>query len=1104
LTSSPSITFDRGTRRVTFSTINPEPSLVLPRRHDYDGVMIRGRRCGGVGGSLRVLLIFILLCLGFDVTRADELVDLPEGVNTIDLSVHGTRVAAQRRNLQLEVPGETDGTRAVLELHGQGPGPEFNWTIFTFRNASAEKHAYVLAVDLQRFAASGVVNLQPFGSQLTSVQWLANQIEHAQQTSATADAFRFELNPGQSITLGLEGRTVLSGARIFDVSTFAQREASLAFLRGAVLAVAFVLSLSILSLYGIRANRVFLVGGFFAFSALLFMALEAGYLDKLSFTQGNVVLTLQHARAIIESLFALGLGLLFWGLTNLYRRSLRAELPYLFLLLGLVALVGFSVFMPDYAGKTARWAVLALAIAGFVAAVLSKRNGVEVMDNATLFWAALLLWVFLATVAAVGDSQSPVWHASILAVLTAVVSILAFVSLRLAFAQGFLSKPYLQDSSRRSLALTGAQHFLWDWQPQENTLDVGVDLARSLGHAAEKLKATAASRWFAALLHPADELAYRKCLDLRNQKAGNFIEQELRLRNSDGIYHWFSLRARALPGAGGVPARLIGTLTDITRNKQAEDRLINESIHDPVTGLPSRALFVDRVQQEISRPLALPRRILMIGIERFKILNEGLGPDLGDQLLMAAGQRISACVTSDESVARMSGSSFAVMHVESIDGVDAETLAADILAKLAAPIHVLAQDVYLSASIGISLSSINAASAAVLQQQAETALHEAQAQGPRNIATFHDDLTDERAEKVALETDLRRAIERHEIEVHYQPIMHLHTRDVAGLEALARWRHPVRGMLQPSEFIGMAEQAGMIRQIGDMVLSEAIRQMGIWQRVLTRNKPVFMSINVSADQLSDTGFMDRLNSLIAREGVLPHAIKIEITESVVMRFPERARNLIQRLRNLGIGVACDDFGTGFSNLAGLRELAFDTLKMDRSFITGDGLQGRGGVILQSVLGMAHSLGMIVVAEGIEKEEQVQQLLMLGCELGQGFALGQPMAARDIHGLLAVLPVVIAPVLKPYVPTEAPGVGEAPMAPRDSFDNQFGEDLEPEELPSIFSVYNPKIEKPKTNAKKKVAITKAKTNSNPKSKSKSKSKPPTRPPASQKKMATRKK
>ncbi len=693
------------------------------------------------------------------------------------------------------------------------------------------------------------------------------------------------------------------------------------------------------------------------------------------------------------------------------------------------------------------------------------QKGLETIDNVTLFWAALLLWCFFAAIALSGESYAPVWHAAILAGLTGVVSILAFVCLRLAFAQGFMSKPYLRDSSRRSLALTGAQHFLWDWQPQEGILDVGVELAHRLGHANDRLRSTAAKRWFAALLHPADELAYQKLLDLRSLQPGSFVEQDLRLRDTQGEYHWYSLRARSLPGASGTSARLIGTLTDISRNKQTEDRLINESIHDPVTGLPSRALFMDRLEQDIAKPLALPRHILMVGLERFKILNEGLGHDLGDQLLLEAGQRIGKLLKTEESVARISGSRFAVMHVETIDGISAITLAEEIVDILAEPFNLLGQEIYLAACIGISLQSAAGISAVELQKQAETALHEAQSEGPRSIAEYHNEITDTRADNVMLEADLRRAIDRHEIEVHYQPILNLLTREVAGFEALARWQHPERGLLQPGEFIGMAEQAGMISDIGNLVLAEAIRQMGIWQRVLTRNRPVFMAINVSSDQLSDTGFQDRLNSIIAREGVLPYAVKIEITESVAMRFPERARQLIQRLSALGIGVACDDFGTGFSNLSSLRDLAFDTLKMDRSFITGDGLLNRGGVILQSVVNMAHSLGMVVVAEGIETEEQAQHLLLMGCELGQGYALAPPMPPRDIHGLLAVLPVI------PDT-TEVPQEREFDETMRDTeMEDEIFEDVEPEELPSLFSVYSPKPAPKK--AKKKPAPAKAK-------------------------------
>jgi diguanylate cyclase (GGDEF)-like protein/PAS domain S-box-containing protein len=1042
-------------------------------------LMIRfGENVPGWGG-LRVLVAVLVLLAGAcnAFAQEDTTINITPETVLLELSDKGTRVGAQRRNLQLEVPGVKDGTRAVLELRGQGIGPEFNWRVYTLRNAGPERRELVLSIDVQRLAASGIVNLEPFGSQLNSVQWVQTAEPPVLQNSATSNAYRFVLEPSESITVGLEGAVVLTGARLYDLQSFSQRESSSAFLRGAVLALATLLAFGILALYGIRADRVTVIGGLFGFATLLFIALEGGYLQNITDRFAGQGLSLDKIRAVVESLFALGVGACFWGLTNLKRRSFRAELPFLLLIVGLLALVAFAFIDPVYATKVARYAVLALTIAGFLTTLSARNRGVEIMANAILFWSVLLAWVFFAVVIVVGDSHSPVLHAAALSGLTAVLGVLAFAAVRLTFAQGFLSKAYMTDATRRSLALTGAEHFLWDWQPQENLLDVGMEIRRSLGHADTKAGGRDALRWFAALIHPADEMAYRKALDVSDLNAGDFIEEELRLRDADGSYHWFSLRARALPGAGGAPVRLIGTLTDITRNKQTEDRLINESIQDPVTGLPSRALFLDRVEREVSKPMTLPRRILMIGIERFKILNDGLGHDLGDQLLLAAGQRIAEVLKAEESVARISGSKFAVTHIEAIDGRTDEELAQDILASLAEPIKVLSQDIYLAACIGISLSSAQGFSAAELQAQAERALHEAQAAGPRSVAIYHDAIDDTRAENVALEGDLRRAIERREIEVYYQPIINLMTRDVAGLEALARWRHPARGLLQPSEFIGLAEESGMINEVGDLVLTEALRQMGIWQRVLTRNRPVFLSINVSADQLSDTGFLDRLSVLIGREGILPYSIKIEITESVVMRFPERAKQMIQRLRALGVGVACDDFGTGFSNLASLRDLNFDTLKMDRSFIVGGGLQGRGSVILQSVISMAHSLGTTVVAEGIESEEQAQHLMLMGCELGQGYYLGAAMAARDVQTLLAVLPAFIQQ--PPPIVEDVPAVGAAPMAPRITVletDVEPTYESEPEFLPSIFAAaFEPKKKaKPKTKKPaRKTSKTKAK-------------------------------
>jgi diguanylate cyclase (GGDEF)-like protein len=460
----------------------------------------------------------------------------------------------------------------------------------------------------------------------------------------------------------------------------------------------------------------------------------------------------------------------------------------------------------------------------------------------------------------------------------------------------------------------------------------------------------------------------------------------------------------------------------------------------------------------------------MVGIERFKVVNDGLGHDLGDQILLVAGQRISDCLTKDETVARVSGSQFCIMCLENIDSRDAHSLADEIVTKLANAIPVMNSDVVLSVSIGISRISSEGYSASELQKQAASALNEAQNRGSRTVLEYDVSIKDERADRLALESDLRRAIDRREIEVHYQPIVDLETREIAGLEALARWLHPKRGMLPPSDYIGLAEQSGLINEIGDLILSEAARQMGIWQRVLTRNRPVFVSVNLSSEQLSETSLLDKLALIIAREGLQPHSLKIELTESVVMRFPERTRLLVERLRSLGVGVACDDFGTGFSNLASLRDLQFDTLKMDRSFIADGALKARGGLILASVINLANSLGMRVVAEGIEDEEQAARLLSFGCNLGQGYYLGEPVPAREVHALLAVLPVV-EPLHQPEF-VDAPTPGLAPMAPRFAAERAYYEE-EPEELPSLFAVAHPKVKKPAKKSKRPVPKTKRK-------------------------------
>jgi diguanylate cyclase (GGDEF)-like protein/PAS domain S-box-containing protein len=1035
--------------------------------------MIRGAQ------TRRLVMGFLALCLVFCASlqaRAQAVVDIPAVFNSVDLTGHGTPVAAQRQNLAIEVPGDSAGTRVVLELHGRGPGPEYTWTIFNIRNATPTERKLVLVVDDLRFPASGLFALKPYGARPDGVVLSSGQetLERAIAQSGVAATFR--IKPMANLTFALEGGSSGQPVQIFTQEAFSAHETTLSFVNGAVIAISLLLAFGMLALYGIRIHAAFVAAALFAVACAGFMALESGYLVRLLPRLPVRDMPLDMLRALVESLMLFAISLCVVSFNALRQRGILASLSVVTIVLIAFANIGYATFDPAKATLSSRLGFVLMAVAGLVTGFFARNSGTGVVRQGFIFWAAVLSWSVVAAVFALGETSHGSQHTVLMGGLALVVALMSFTLVSFSFTQGTLAKPLLTDSGRRSLALAGAEHFVWDWHPDGDRLDIGPDLAVALGYDPEGWRKSPGTA-FRAILHPDDEPVYHALLSNRHLEPGRFHEIELRLREASGADRWFALRVRALAGPNNTPERVIGTLTDITRNKVVEDRLITDAVHDPVTGLPSRAIFADRLAREIEKPLARPVRVLLVALERFKTLNEGLGHDLGDQLLMIAGQRIADCLHGDETAARLTGSQFAVMHVETIDGRDALQLADEIRRAIAAAVPLGERSVFLSAVIGVSRASSEGFSIDDLQAQAASALHEAQKQGKSGIREFEEGLQDERSAHVDLEQELRRAISEGQIEVLYQPIVNLETRDVAGLEALTRWNHPVHGRLPPAKFLSLAEQAGLMPDLTTVVMAEALRQMGIWQRVLTRERPVFMSINLSADELNDLAFADQLRALIAREGVRPNTVKIEITESVAMRYPDRARQFLQRLQAIGVGVACDDFGTGFSSLASLRDLPFDTLKIDRSFLVAEAMEGRGGVILDTVVALAHGLGMLVVAEGIETEAQASRLLALGCDLGQGYHFSEPIPPREVESLLTVLPRVHVPLPEEfqtpdytgeediYPPMPVPGY--APMAPRpqrvetDMFepphlDETMFEELEepfvePEELPSIFAL-----------------------------------------------------
>lgn len=482
-------------------------------------------------------------------------------------------------------------------------------------------------------------------------------------------------------------------------------------------------------------------------------------------------------------------------------------------------------------------------------------------------------------------------------------------------------------------------------------------------------------------------------------RLSNFESQVFR---HDGEVIWISENARAVCDLAGEPLFFEGTVEDISKRKQAEERLLHDAMHDRLTGLANRALFLDRVGQAMARLRRHPESlfaVLFLDCDRFKNINDSLGHMAGDQLLVDLSKRLSAALRPGDTVARLGGDEFGVLLEEIVDMRDATHVAERIQADMSVPFSIGGQQVFTTASMGIAVAHVNYEKAEDLLRDADMAMYRAKATGKARHEVFDSGMHTRAVALLQLETDLRWAIERHEFRVHYQPIVDLNSRCIVGFEALVRWQHPERGLVPPDEFVPVAEETGFIVPIGNFVVLEAVRQLGFWQREFPMVKPLYMAVNLSGKQFSQPALVEELEQLLAHSGLAPGSLMLEITESAIMENAQSVTDKLLHLQRLGVNLALDDFGTGYSSLSYLHRLPLDTLKIDRSFVSRLLEGGENRELVSTIIILGLNLGMDIVAEGVEKLEELEDLLSLRCGLGQGYYFSQPLPANEAEQLL---------------------------------------------------------------------------------------------------------
>lgn len=556
-------------------------------------------------------------------------------------------------------------------------------------------------------------------------------------------------------------------------------------------------------------------------------------------------------------------------------------------------------------------------------------------------------------------------------------------------------------AERYALSLRGANDGLWDWDFRTGRIHFSLRWKSMLGYEAQDV-GTGPEDWF-KLVHEEDIAELKTQIKSHISGTTPHLEHEHRIRQKDGSYAWVLTRGQAVRDDSGKAFRIAGSQTDITLRKRAEAQLAHDALHDALTGLPNRTLFMDRLSQACRRAKRSAEKrcaLLFMDLDRFKLINDSLGHLAGDQLLRQVSERVQSCVRTSDTVARMGGDEFAVLLEEIQADLEATAFAERILEQMAAPFHIEGRDVYTSGSIGVAVYDTLTSNPDDMVRNADAAMYYAKEQGRSRFALFDVAMHSRALETLELETDLRKAIEEKGLTVHYQPIVALGTGRVEGFEALVRWPHAVRGLVPPGGFIHIAEENGLIFSLGLFVLREACRHLKQVQSKSDDRSRLFMSVNLSALQFLRPEFLGHLELVLREFDIDPKTLTLEITESALLAHSEHAQQMLAQLKTRQVRLALDNFGTGYSSITNLRNYPIDTLKIDRSFVGSMLSDEYCRELVRTTISMAQNMKIDVVAEGVETLDQVNALKTMNCPYGQGFFFSKALAAESAEILLA--------------------------------------------------------------------------------------------------------
>ena len=789
---------------------------------------------------------------------AVEAINVRTDASAIDLTDAAERHRTEEGRILVSAAPGPDGIIRRMDVRAREGNT--NWAVFALANSGDEQIERIIVVPHYRMVGSGILWPDLGLSRVASITSSGERPER--QDSATADIFRITLDPGSVMTYVLELRNdKLSQLYLWQPEAYKDKVNSLTLYHGIVIGIAGLLALFL--------TILFVVKGSIMFPAAAALRLGRPGLHRHRFRLlGQSVRHVGRLRADMARVRRSDPG------RDARRVPVRLSQPqplacaYAHITIGWLAflamLVGVALFDPAIASGIARISLFAVAIAGFALVIYLSLHG---FDRAVLLiptWLLLVVWTVAAGLAVLGFVTNDIIGPALLGGLVLIVMLIGFTVMQHAFAGG-ITTGIVSDVERRALALTGAGDMIWDWDVSGDKVYTSPETESLLGLKRGTLEGPAA-RWL-DVLHPLDRDRFRAALDSVLEQRRGRLTQDFRLRSPDGHYLWFTLKARPVVGSDGEVVRLVGTLTDVTEFKNAEERLLHDAVHDNLTGLPNRELFIDRLENVLAFAKADPTikpTAVVIDLDRFKQVNNSVGIAVGNSILLTLARRLGRLLKPQDTLARISGDQFALLLMSERESEKIIAFVETLRKGLRQPITFNEREIFLTASIGIALADGQPNRTEEVLKDAELAMYHAKRIGGDRIEVFKPSMRARETDRLTLKSELRRALERDEITILYQPIIRLEDRSVAGFEALARWDHPKIGRTSPSDFIAIAEEIGLIVDLGMFVLERTAEQLATWQRTVRMREPIFASVNVSSRQLLRQDLIHDLRTVIAR------------------------------------------------------------------------------------------------------------------------------------------------------------------------------------------------------------------------------------------------